>query len=293
MHKLIYARRAVTVIAITTLALTMASSALAASAAPTAPARTIVFSQSRAGIAYIASLDANARKVDAAIPPAQALLAASAGLVADESVRTSLSTAIANAQTASAGAQRQLLSARLADDPFDRSEPGYLKLVLGGLTAATTAVTASEAQQVANIAAQKAAEARAAAAAAAAQQAAQVHAAAVARAAASIRTINVWTAGWQAQIDQCRGAVDISSYYGTPTIAEHWTCGGSAFPEGAGATVRVTGARAGTYTVVGVVAVLNAYSSNASQVPHSYNLLYQTCRGSDSRATVFIALRRQ
>lgn len=134
--------------------------------------------------------------------------------------------------------------------------------------------------------AQEAAEAaaRAAAAAAAAARAA-------AALAASAHTVNVWTTGFQDQINACRGGVDMTARYGMRIVGEHWSCGGSAFPTYAGAIVRFTGLDAGTYRVIGLVATLDAYTARTSQVPHNYAMLYQTCRGGDSHYTEFIALQ--
>jgi hypothetical protein len=280
---ILHVRRAITAVGIAAVALTMASSALTASAAPATPARTVVFSQSRATVAYIAALAASADRVDSAVASCRTLLAASSGLVADDSVRMALGAAIDTAGSASVNARRELGAARLTVSPSNRSLTGYLGVILDQLNAAQAAVTASEAQQVADIVAQKTAAARAEEAAAAA----------AARAAANVHTVNVWTAGWQTQIDQCHGGVDISAHYGTATIAERWQCGGSSFPTTPGTTVRITGARAGTYTVLGVARVLDAYTSDASQVPQGYDLLYQTCSGGNAHHTSFIALRRQ
>ena len=133
--------------------------------------------------------------------------------------------------------------------------------------------------------ARQAAEAAAAAAAAAAAQAA---AAVVARS----HTINIWTTGFQAQVNACRGGVDMTARYGMPIVAEHWSCGGSSFPTAAGSIVSFTGLDAGSYRVIGVVATLDAYTAHTYQVPHNYEMLYQTCRGGNSQYTEFIALQR-
>lgn len=105
-------------------------------------------------------------------------------------------------------------------------------------------------------------------------------------------TINVWTYGFQAQVNACRGGVDLTGAYGTRTVAEHWSCGGSSFPETPGATVTFTGIDAGTYRVIGLVATLNAYTAHTGDIPHGYQMLFQTCRNGDSRTTIFIALAR-
>jgi hypothetical protein len=142
--------------------------------------------------------------------------------------------------------------------------------------------------------AEQAAEAAAAAAAAAKAAAAAAAAAAqaAARAAAMGRTVNIWTTGFQAQVNACRGGVDMTAHYGMRIVAEHWSCGGSAFPTRPGATVTFTGLDAGTYRVIGLVATLDAYTAHTYQVPHNYQMLYQTCRGGNSHYTEFIALQR-
>jgi hypothetical protein len=137
--------------------------------------------------------------------------------------------------------------------------------------------------------AQEAAEAAAKAAAAAAAAAAQAKAAAAL--AARSHTVNVWTTGFQDQVNACRGGVDMTARYGMRIVGEHWSCGGSSFPTYAGAIVRFTGLDAGTYRVIGLVATLDAYTAHTSQVPHNYAMLYQTCRGGDSHYTEFIALQ--
>jgi len=135
-------------------------------------------------------------------------------------------------------------------------------------------------------------QAAAAAAKAAAAKAAADAAAAARAAAASANTVNVWTAGWQAQINACRGGVDITAHYGTATVAQHWGCGGSSFPTAAGAIVHFAGLDAGTYRVIGVVAVLDAYTAKTNQLPRGYDMLFQTCRNDDSHTTEFVALQR-
>lgn len=152
------------------------------------------------------------------------------------------------------------------------------------------AAQAAADQAAANAAAAAAAQAAAAQAAAAHAAAARAAAATAARVPAS--SLTVWTAGWQAEINACRGGVDITAHYGTPTIAEHWSCGGRSFPTAAGAIVTITGLDAGTYRVTGVVAILDASTANTSQIPGGYSLLFQTCRNGDSHFTQFVGLQR-
>ncbi len=151
-------------------------------------------------------------------------------------------------------------------------------------TAAAAAKAAAVAQAAAaQVAAQAAAQAAAAAAAAAAQ--------AQARAAAGFVT-HVWTSGFQAQIDQCRGAVDVTAVYKVHVIAEHDGCGGNRFPTAAGSIVTITGLDAGRYRVIGVVARLNGLVNHAEDIPRGYDLLFQTCVGgfTDMRFTALSRL---
>jgi hypothetical protein len=106
------------------------------------------------------------------------------------------------------------------------------------------------------------------------------------------RTINVWTSGFQAQVNACRGGVDLTAAYHTRTVGEHWSCGGASFPETPGSIVRFTGLDAGTYKVIGLVATLDAYTAHTSNIPRGYQMLFQTCRGGNSHYTIFIALER-
>jgi hypothetical protein len=152
----------------------------------------------------------------------------------------------------------------------------------------------SDAQQIAAaLPARQQAAAAAAAALAAAQAAAAAAAAAAAEAAeaaARAYTVNVWTYGFQNEVNACRGGVDMTANYGMRIVGEHWSCGGSSFPTTPGTVVRFTGIDAGTYRVIGVVATLDAYTAHTWQVPHNYEMLYQTCSGGDSTYTEFIGL---
>ena len=143
-----------------------------------------------------------------------------------------------------------------------------------------------------------AAAAAQAAAVAAAQAAAQVAAQAAARAAADAATRaaqgfvqRVWTSGFQNEINQCRGAVDVTAVYRVRVIAEHSSCGGGRFPTAPGAIVTIIGLDSGRYRVIGVVARLNGEVNHAEDIPRGYDLLFQTCVGgfTDMR---FTALER-
>lgn len=101
----------------------------------------------------------------------------------------------------------------------------------------------------------------------------------------------VWTSGFQSEIDACRGAVDVTAQYGVPTIAEHWSCGGSRFLR-AGRQVTLSGVRSGTYLVGGVAAVLNANTQGTASVPRGYDLLCQTCINGSNASMSFTVLTR-
>lgn len=94
-------------------------------------------------------------------------------------------------------------------------------------------------------------------------------------------------AGWGGQdlVDACVGAVHFSNY-ANGGLAEHWSCGGSSFPEWPGAVVEVVGE--GLYRVTGVLAVLNYYTDDTGDLPGGY--FYQTCYGGDPSQMVFIGL---
>lgn len=121
------------------------------------------------------------------------------------------------------------------------------------------------------------------------QRAEAVARAAVARAAAAVYQERVWTSGFQAQINACRGAVDLTATYGVAVIGEEWGCGGSRFPA-EGKLVRLSGVRAGLFRVGPVVAVLNAYKDSTANIPRGYGLLYQTCRNGNAHTETFTEL---
>jgi hypothetical protein len=99
----------------------------------------------------------------------------------------------------------------------------------------------------------------------------------------------VWTSGFQAQIDACRGAVNLSGAYHVRVIGEEWQCGGARFPR-QGTLVRLSGIMSGLYRVGPVVAVLNAYVDRSGDIPRGYALLYQTCRYGNAHTETFTEL---
>ena len=110
---------------------------------------------------------------------------------------------------------------------------------------------------------------------------------------ASRYTNHVHAVGWTSELDECVGSVDISAHYdNVPTIAEHWSCGGRAFPDEAGTIIRLTGENEGTYRVDGIVKMVNQHIATVADVPRGYDLLYQTCQNGQSTTMSFTALTR-
>jgi hypothetical protein len=98
-------------------------------------------------------------------------------------------------------------------------------------------------------------------------------------------------AGGQSLIDACAGSVLFG--HGYPLLlAEHWSCGGAAFPRRAGRLVDFSGALTGRYVVVGLVATLDGSVATSGDLPHGYDVLYQTCYRGDVRQTQIWALNR-
>ena len=180
-----------------------------------------------------------------------------------------------------------------------------------GVRDATALWEAEQARLAAEAAARAAAEAEAARAAAAAAEAARAAEAVAPRvesesratpgapstaapspaARTSLFNKYVWTSGFQAELDACKGAVDLTGSYGVDVIGEHWACGGSRFP-GAGTTITLSGTRSGTYLVGHVAAVLNASTDGRGDIPRGYDLLFQTCiNGSDATMSFTVLTR--
>jgi hypothetical protein len=209
------------------------------------------------------------------ITEARALYASSTTNVLHPEVRTSLQASIASAQTLKASLTSQLIVDTISIRPVDFSplEIDNLSLVQSNLISAVAAVKADQQALIQ-------------------YKAALAEAARVKALAATGYHVNVWTAGFQDQIDACHGGVELTAHYGRKTIGEHWTCGGSSFPTRAGAIVTITGLDAGTYQVIGLVATLNAFTQGADLIPSGYDLLYQTCRNNQAVTTEFTALKK-
>jgi hypothetical protein len=98
--------------------------------------------------------------------------------------------------------------------------------------------------------------------------------------------------GWTPELDQCKGSVDLSAQYGTAAIAEHWSCGGKNFPDEPGTIITLTGVRAGTYRVEGIVKMVNQHVATVADIPRGYDLIYQTCQNGQSTTMSLTALTK-
>ncbi|GAA3888248.1 hypothetical protein GCM10022381_32700 [Leifsonia kafniensis] len=105
-------------------------------------------------------------------------------------------------------------------------------------------------------------------------------------------TKDVYAAGWYPELDACLGPVDLTKRYGVATIAEHWSCGGRDFPDDAGTLIELTGLNAGTYRVEGIVAMLDQSTATTADLPRGYDLLYQTCQNGQSSTMSMTALTK-
>jgi hypothetical protein len=226
---------------------------------------------------------------DKDIASAEEALSQSDGKVLDEAARDALATKLTTAKSDRDAAQERLDSWRtvrlalLSNDDLDFGKAATIldaraPIALAvGFDAEIAAVTDSVElwrEEQARVAEQKRLEAESV-------KKAQTPAKnstgiAIATPSNGVYTKNVWTSGWQAEIDACKGAVDITSKYDLAVIAEHTSCGGGSFPSASGTIVKLTGVRAGTYRVLGVVATLPS-TSGSSQIPRGYDLLFQVC----------------
>jgi len=245
-----------------------------------------------------ASTAAKLSTLEAAVASAQSAWESSDDRVLDEAARTKLQTAITDAQQAVEEVRTGVVWPGTALETAAAAAAATIAdakaTLASGVTDVDDAVAAWEAEQ-ARLAAEAEAARRAAAAAAtaaAARAAAPRHSAVAGGAGMHLESI--WTSGGQAQLDACRGAVNVSpvaSYLGAGFYAaEHWSCGGSAWGGiGTGALVEFAGY--GTYQVAGRIGGLS-YGVDASVLPGGYAGYYQTCvGGSSSNMTVWLLTR--
>ncbi|RQP10904.1 MAG: hypothetical protein EAS51_07625 [Microbacteriaceae bacterium] len=266
--------------------------------APFPPAETVPASQSETApaAARTALLD-RIDGLETAIAAATTAHTTAEGRVLDEAARTALIAQVELAEQALREANAVLvwpdasLRSAVAEDAVLSLEEVEQALVVAQEDLAT-AVETWEAEQ-ARIAAEEAARAAAAAAAAAAPRT-RVGGPAPAAGAGIVHIEGIWTSGSQAEIDACRGSVNVpavAGYLGGAFYAaEHWGCGGSTWGRiGTGALVEFPGY--GTFRVAGIVSGL-AYGSNASAVPGGYAGYYQTCIGGSSSNMAVWLLQR-
>jgi hypothetical protein len=244
-----------------------------------------------------ASANARVAALEAASANARTAWEQSADRVLDEGARTELSTAIANAERVADEVRHRVVwpgetpEATLAADTA--ALEGASSSLDSGLAQVNDAVAAWEAEQ-ARLAAEAAAEAARQAAAAAAARGGSRGGGAAPAGSGVAHIEGIWTSGGQAEIDACRGSVNVSpvaSYLGAAFYAaEHWSCGGSAWGRiGVGGVVEFPGY--GTYQVAGLIGGLS-YGADASVLPAGYAGYYQTCiGGSSSNMTVWLLTR--
>jgi hypothetical protein len=224
---------------------------------------------------------------ESALDDAIAALAASEGKVLTEQPRTDLAAAIDAATGRLSTAAQELTAAeRVAGAPVATSLFDQGAGVRDSARALSSVDFAASAG-VSGIAAELATPVAAVTQAVADWQAEQD------RIAAARYTNDVHAIGWNPELDQCIGSVDVTAHYeGVPTIAEHWSCGGKDFPDDAGTVITLTGVHAGTYRVDGIVAMLSASRHGTADVPRGHDLLYQTCQNGQSATMSFTALTR-
>jgi hypothetical protein len=244
-----------------------------------------------------ATVSTRLHELEAASASAEATWHASAERVLDETARTELHDAIARAESVVAEARQRVvwpgttIEAVVTEDLAAMA--GAASALDTGVDGVDDAVGAWEAEQ-ARLAAEAEAARRAAEAAAAARPRGVTSGRIAPAATGAMHLEGIWTSGGQAEIDACRGAVNVvpvASYLGGAFYAaEHWSCGGSAWGGiGVGALVEFSGY--GTYQVAARVGGLS-YGSDASVLPGGYAGYYQTCiGGSSSNMTVWVLTR--
>lgn len=261
---------------------------------------------SMSAIASAASADSTARDtqdhaiaaLEEEITEAKAVVDASSGRVLDESVRENLLERIEEGRQAVRAVQLLAAIAAPGTAPVQSAidvadERALAERLDADAAVVQQAVAAWEAEQ-ARIAAEQEAARRAAEAAAAAARAHPRASGARVSAAPGPYVEGIWTSGGQAQIDACRGSVnmpDVAGYLGGSFYAaEHWSCGGRTWAGiGTGALVSFPGY--GVYQVAGRVGGLPSGSS-ASSVPSGYDGYYQTCMNGDvNNLTVWLLTR--
>jgi hypothetical protein len=225
---------------------------------------------------------------NAALEAARTTLADSEGKVLTEDSRTALAAAIAAAGVRVTAAETRVDE---ADDQAHQTATATGNVLDTGAhlregTATLASFSLTTVSEVTTVADELAGPIADVAAAMAAWQAEQD------RIIAARYTNHVHAVGWIAELDECKGSVDLSAQYGTAAIAEHWSCGGKDFPDEPGTIITLTGERAGTYRVDGIVMMLNQHKATIADIPHGYDLIYQTCQNGQSSTMSLTALTK-
>jgi hypothetical protein len=219
---------------------------------------------------------------------ADRVLASSHGRTLEETTRAALADRIRRAEQVLAAARIELANLTPADlgTVYKKGSPEGLQEAASDVQHAKLTAIRGIAGSVTDVV-----DAQSKVAAAVTSWNAHRNAAAAAKVRASAHVEHVWAAGFQTQVNACRGSVVLTKQYGVPTIGERWDCGGSQFAK-QGQYVRLTGLMSGLYRVGRVAAVLDASVNTSLDVPRGYQLLYQTCRNDNSHTMTFTVLTK-
>jgi hypothetical protein len=225
---------------------------------------------------------------ETAVAAAKATLADSDGKVMAEDSRVQLAAAIDTAQQRIAATDGELVGIESGADAATAQDVGFFDLGTGYREGAATlaSYSADSAEPLRTVTEELAGPVQAVVDAVAEWQAEQD------RIIAARYNNHVHAVGWIAELDECQGSVDLSAQYGTAAIAEHWSCGGKNFPDEPGQIITLSGERTGTYRVEGIIKMLNQHTATTADIPHGYDLLYQTCQNGQSTTMSLTALTR-
>jgi hypothetical protein len=225
---------------------------------------------------------------ETALAAAETTLADSAGKVMVEDSRVQLAAAIDTAQQRIATTDSELAGIKSDADAATAQDTGFFTMGAGYRDGAETLTSYSSesAEALSTVADELAGPVQAVVDAVAEWQAEQD------RIIAARYNNHVHAVGWIPELDECKGSVDLSAQYGTAAIAEHWSCGGKNFPDEPGQIITLSGERSGTYRVEGIIKMLNQHTATTADIPHGYDLLYQTCQNGQSTTMSLTALTR-
>ena len=225
---------------------------------------------------------------ETALDAAKTTLADSEGKVMVDDSRVALAAAIDAAESRVKQAGGELTEVESSADASTSESAGYFTVGAGYRECAETltAYSPTSAEALRSVADELSAPVQAVVDAMAEWQAEQD------RIIAARYNNHVHAVGWIPELDECKGSVDLSAQYGTPAIAEHWSCGGKNFPDDPGTIITLSGEREGTYRVEGIIKMLNQHVATTADIPHGYDLLYQTCQNGQSTTMSLTALTR-